>query len=82
MEKMKKVKGSAVYLEDGGLIFTPYNQNPQNSPWKKVIVSERGRLKQSSEVIQLTITVPRTSNAHQLLMRNFSELMVNLHKLL
>ena len=31
----KKIKGSAVYLEDGGVIFTPYNSSPQNSPWKK-----------------------------------------------
>lgn len=79
---MKKVKGSAVYLEDGGLIFTPYNQSPSNSPWKKVVTSSRGRMKQSSEVIQLVITVPRKANAHNLLMNEFADLMVKLPELL
>lgn len=82
MEKMKKVKGSAVYLEDGGLIFTPYNQSPANSPWKKVVASNRGRLKQSSEVIQLVITVPRKANAHNVFMKEFADLMVKLPQVL
>lgn len=82
MEKLKKVKGSAVYLEDGGVIFTPYNQSPTNSPWKKVIASNRGRLKQSSEVIQLVITVPRRANAHNMFMNDFADLMVKLPLLL
>ena len=82
MANLKKVKGSAVYLEDGGLIFTPYNSSPGNSPWKKVIASNRGRLKASQEVIQLIITVPKSKNANKELMREFAELMVQLSKVL
>ena len=82
MEKTKKVKGSALYLEDGGLIFTPYNSAPGNSPWKKVICSLNGKMRASSEVVQLMITVKKDGNAHKNFMRNFAELMVQLNKLL
>ena len=82
MEKSKKVKGSALYLEDGGLIFTPYNSAPGNSPWKKVVVSLNGKMRASTEVVQLTITVKKDGNAHKNFMRNFSELIVQLNKLL
>lgn len=80
--KQKKVKGSAVYLEDGGLIFTPYNSAPQNSPWKKVIASNYGRLKVSNEVVQMIITVPKGQSASKTFMREFSELMVKLNTII
>lgn len=80
--KQKKVKGSAVYLEDGGLIFTPYNSAPQNSPWKKIVASQFGRLKSSNEVVQMIITVPKSPNASKKFMREFSELMVKLSQIL
>ena len=50
MYKTKKVKGSALYLEDGGLIFTPYSQNPQNSIWRKAIV-----VNNDSHVVRITL---------------------------
>lgn len=80
--KQKKVKGSAVYLEDGGLIFTPYNSAPQNSPWKKVVASNYGRLKVSNEVVQMIITVPKGQSASKTFMREFSELMVKLNTII
>ena len=82
METSKKVKGSAIYLEDGGLIFTPYNQNPSNSPWKKIVAANHGKLKVSNEVVQLIITVPKDKNAQKNFMRDFSELMVKLQTLI
>lgn len=81
-QKPKKVKGSALYLEDGGLIFTPYNTAPGNSPWKKVVVSQFGKMRASAEVVNLTITVRKDGNANKNLMRNFSELMVQLSKIM
>lgn len=81
-EKTKKVKGSALYLDDGGLIFTPYNSCPTNSPWKKVVVSNRGKMKASAEVVQIIITVPKDQQAQKRLMNEFSELMVQLSKVL
>lgn len=82
MKQPKKIKGSAVYLDDGDFIFTPYNSSPSNSPWKKVIASNRGRLKASSEVVQLIITVPKDSSAHRNFMQEFAELMVKLPSIL
>lgn len=81
-DRTKKVKGSALYLEDGGLIFTPYNSCPTNSPWKKVVVTQRGKMKSSAEVIQVIITVPKDQQAQKRLMNEFSELMVQLSKVL
>lgn len=81
-DRTKKVKGSALYLEDGGLIFTPYNSCPTNSPWKKVVVTNRGKMKASAEVVQIIITVPKDQQAHRRFMKEFSELMVQLSKVL
>ena len=52
----KKVKGSALYLEDGGLIFTPYSQNPQNSIWRKAIMVNNGKLRCTNDIVQVTLT--------------------------
>lgn len=82
MAETKKVKGSALYLDDGGLIFTPYNSSPTNSPWKKVVVSQRGKMKSSTEVIQIIITVPKDQNAQKRFMSEFSDLMVQLSKVM
>lgn len=46
----KKVKGSALYLEDGGLIFTSYQNNPKKSPWEKVIVGENGNIRSTNDI--------------------------------
>lgn len=81
-DRTKKVKGSALYLEDGGLIFTPYNSCPTNSPWKKVVVTNRGKMKSSAEVIQIIITVPKDQQAQKRFMNEFSELMVQLSKVM
>ena len=51
----KKVKGSALYLEDGGLIFTPYSQNPQNSIWRKAIVVNNDKSRCTNNIVQVTI---------------------------
>lgn len=78
----KKVKGSALYLEDGGLIFTPYNQNTQNSIWKKMIAVNNGKMRATGEIVQITLTAKRDASAVRTIMNAFATLMVKLPELL
>lgn len=78
----KKVKGSALYLEDGGLIFTPYNQNTQNSIWKKMIAVNNGKMRATSDIVQITLTAKRDMAAVHTIMNAFASLMVKLPELL
>lgn len=78
----KKVKGSALYLEDGGLIFTPYSQNPQNSIWRKAVMVNNGKLRCTNDIVQITLTAKRDGSAVSTLMNAFSTLMVKLPEVL
>ena len=78
----KKIKGSALYLEDGGLIFTPYSQNPQNSIWRKAIMVNNGKLRCTNDIVQITLTAKRDGSAVSTLMNAFSTLMVKLPEVL
>lgn len=78
----KKVKGSALYLEDGGLIFTPYQNNPEKSPWKKAIAVENGNIRSTNDIVKMTITAKRNDAAGKTFMNVFSSLMVRLKEVL
>ena len=78
----KKVKGSALYLEDGGLIFTPYSQNPQNSIWRKAIVVNNGKLRCTDNIVQMRLTAKLDDNVVNRLTLAFSTLMVKLPEVL
>ena len=86
----KKVKGSALYLEDGGLIFTPYSQNPQNSIWRnpqnsiwrKAIMVNNGKLRCTDNIVQIRLTAKLDDNVIGTLMNAFSTLMVKLPEVL
>ena len=78
----RNVKGSALYLEDGGLIFTPYNQNSQKSIWRKLIVVDNGKLRATNDIVQITITAKRNASATRMMMGAFASLMLKLPELL
>ncbi len=78
----RKVKGSALYLDDGGLIFTPYQNNPEKSPWKKAIAVANGNVRASKETVKMTLTAKRGMNVNKTFMSAFSELIVRLNEVL
>lgn len=54
----KRVRGSAIYYEDGSYTFTPYEENPQeNTPWSLLADCPEGKVQMSKNVIKLEIRV-------------------------
>lgn len=59
--KTQRVRGSAIYYQDGSYSFTPYNTNPtENSKWYKLADCRYGKLQMTQKVVQMLITVPVT----------------------
>ena len=82
MFENRKVRGSALYLDDGGLIFTPYNQNPQKSIWKKALMVSNGKMRSTNEIVQITLTARKDATVSKTLMNAFSTLMVRINEVL
>lgn len=60
---VRRVKGSALISQDNTVVFTPYSSSPENSPWRILKASDRALLKCTDEVVQMRITVPRSTVA-------------------
>ena len=62
----KRVRGSAVYYEDGSYTFTPYDENPvENSPWRLLADCPEGKLQMTQKVVKLEIKL-QTSDLSEL----------------
>lgn len=62
----KRVRGSAVYYEDGSYSFTPYDENPvENSPWRLLVDCPEGKLQMTQKVVKLEIKL-QTSELSEL----------------
>jgi len=56
----KTVKGSAFYDDNGGYIFTPYEQGkPENVTWLPLKTVENGKLECSKNKVRIVLTIKR-----------------------
>jgi hypothetical protein len=56
----KILRGSALIDDEGGVLFTPYNSNPQeNTPWVVLTKTAGGVLKCTRRKVCLTVTLER-----------------------
>ncbi len=80
--KNSKVRGSAMYLGDGGFIFSPYNET-RESIWKKAVMVDHGKLRRTNEIVQMTLTVDLDEkDLNQTFLDLFATLMLKLPEVL
>ena len=81
--KNSKVRGSAMYLGDGGFIFSPYNENTRESIWKKAVMVDHGKLRSTNTIVQMTLTVDLDEkDLNQTFLDLFATLMLKLPEVL
>lgn len=78
----KVVKGSATYFDNGDMVFTPYNCDPEkNGLYMTLCTSKYGTVKVSKKKIYLSISFERKGSLREmkrLMLRDAMELLASL----
>ncbi len=78
----KVIKGSATYFDNGDMVFTPYNSDPEkNGIFMTLCTSHFGMVKMSKKKIYLNISFERKGNLldmKRLMLRDAMDLLASL----
>lgn len=55
----KRYRGSAIMGPAGDFLFTPYDESGKSSPWRVIDATQYATLRETNEVVQLRLTVPK-----------------------